>query len=450
MTTARAGVSAEAFSAVIAAYADRVHDDVRRLGCEPAEAAEIVESSALRLLDDVRLRPERVGDLVGGWFRAARMLAERIVVVGAAERSADPDAAGGAPTGLVRRSEDDAVARAALAELNERDRMALLLRDAYDLPYSATAVALGVDEPTAARLVARARLRFLSATGADTTSVSGHDPELAALGRVVDRAATPTEVSAVRRHSGECRTCPAVEGEMVEARRLLSGLGIVALPDAERDAILARVSARAAERLPSAAALAGAQRRPLDPRLRRRAIFAGLILALVGGSIVGILTAGNSDGDPSGLVFEEPSESPSPTDSGSPTGSLTASATATSASASAAASNGASRSPSADEGPTDRPPPAGEAAVVLSRTTGPNNATITVVGSNWVPGSAVAVDYVDPLGRRTGSSARATADPSGGFSVQLVTHDPDNLPGPHRVVASNDTQSASATYTATT
>src|SRR4051812_29810359 len=99
----RVGVSAAAFVDVVRAYADRVHDDVRRLGCTAAEAAEVVESSALGLCERLRARPDQVGDLVGAWFRDARVFAER-VASGVAPEELE------AGSGIVRRSDDDAAA----------------------------------------------------------------------------------------------------------------------------------------------------------------------------------------------------------------------------------------------------------------------------------------------------------------------------------------------------
>src|SRR5688500_17866139 len=107
MSAPRVGVSADAFVAVVRAYADRVHDDVRRLGCTRAEAAEVVEASALGLAERLRTRPHEVRDLVGAWFRDARVYAERA----GSGVDADDLAAG---EGIVRRSEDDAAARQAL------------------------------------------------------------------------------------------------------------------------------------------------------------------------------------------------------------------------------------------------------------------------------------------------------------------------------------------------
>src|SRR4051812_9659495 len=108
----RVGVSADAFVAVVRAYADRVHDDVRRLGCSAPEAAEVVETSALGLCERLRARPHEVGDLVGAWFRDARVYAERV-----ASGSPPDDADLAAGGGIVHRSEDDAAAREALAQL---------------------------------------------------------------------------------------------------------------------------------------------------------------------------------------------------------------------------------------------------------------------------------------------------------------------------------------------
>ena len=72
------GLSAEDVSAAVRIHADRLHDFVRRLGCSPTAAIEVVETSALDLVDAVATAPETVPDVVGWWFGPARALGRRV------------------------------------------------------------------------------------------------------------------------------------------------------------------------------------------------------------------------------------------------------------------------------------------------------------------------------------------------------------------------------------
>ena len=443
---ARVGVSADAFVAVVSAYADRVHDDVRRLGCTPAEAVEVVEQSALGLAERLRVRPHEVGNLVGAWFRDARVLAERV--------ASGEDAADLAGQGIVQRSEDDAAARQALSRLGDRDRMALLLRDAYDLPYVATGVALGLDEDAAAAVVGRARLRLLRLVADDAPDEpDGHDTELAGTARLADGQLSPDDVSAAERHATRCATCgPALTG-MREARRLLSGLAILAMPDADRDSLIARATAVAARVLPTAEEVAAAEDEP-DPRVLPSwwvaagclggAALLGAVVALSGSDTS--LSARGGGGPP---TFDPNSPTPTPTpSSATPTPTPTATrptATATptpTATASATPTSSPTPSPTFQWSTTSQ-------RISLDRTSGPNEATVEVTGTGWKPGEEVLIEYLNPLGGRTGQQARATPDANGRFVASLVCADPSNIPGPHTVRASNNSsQVATATYNA--
>lgn len=444
---ARVGVSADAFVAVVRAYADRVHDDVRRLGCTRAEAAEVVEASALGLAERLRAAPREVPDLVGAWFRDARLYAQRVA---GGRTPADLDDG----QGIVRRSEDDAAAREALAQLGERDRVALLLRDAYDLPYLSVGVALGTDAATTLAVVAHARLRFLAlATGETFAEPDGHDDHLVTTSRLADGQLPPDEVNAAERHAAKCTVCGPVLTPLREARRMLTGLAILAMADADRDGLIARSNAAAQRLLPTAEEVAAFQDgAPERGPLSFTVVAASLGGALVLGSVMGLATSGNgvsfnrakpplqTDDPTPSASSATPSATPTPT----PTATATASSSATpSATASARPSRTASPTPTSTY--TAVP---GQEKIALSRTTGPNGTPVQVTGSGWPPGRIVRLTYAGPLGQ-TGQQAEAFTDPSGRFSTTIVCYDRQNLPGPHTIRAVAGSYSASATFTAT-
>lgn len=406
-------MSAEAFTAVVRVYADRVHDDVRRLGATPPEAAEIVEESALDVLEQVRHRPAEVGDVVGRWFNQARLLACRLVDADDRPPVPDPAASVDAPEGLIRDTDLDLAARRGLAAMTPRDRMALLLRDAYELPESATATALELDVASAHSLVARARRRFAEATGAA-------DPADAAL--------------------------------------LLRGLAILAVPDPERDQILSRVARSARAALPSAADLVPINGDDLDVRHRPSwlVVAFALGLALVSGAVTGVVTSTDAalPSSSAGGLLPEPvvpfdvrandpafatptsTASPSPTVSAidaSPTATATATATA---------------APTDEPSPTSSPA-AGPPAISLFPRSGPDCTPLQVSGRNFTPGRTVRVRYADPLGRTTPSGETGIVGDDGRFLVQFDACDPNRLPGPHQVSARAGGDQATATFTAT-
>jgi hypothetical protein len=443
----RVGVSADAFVAVVRAYADRVHDDVRRLGCGPDEAAEVVAASALGLAERLRARPHEVGDLVGAWFRDARVLAER--VGGGVEPE---DLAAG--EGIVRRSDDDAAARTALAELGERDRVALLLRDAYDLPYVSTAVALGTPVETAGCLVGRARLRFLRlAAGEAPAEPEGHDTELARNARLADGQLPPDDVPGAERHASRCPVCGPLLPAQREARKLLTGLAILAMSDADRDSLIARATAVAERLLPSAEEVAAAGDRREGKLLPATLVVAclggavvlGAVVALAGGDRTGNVRAGAPTLDP---VTPTPTPTPS---SATPTPSKTATATVTVAPTVTRTAT-VTASPTPTFSPTPTPtfsPIPGTERIALDRNSGPNGTTVRVSGSNWVPGQLVRITYESALGP-TGQMAEAVPGPDGRFVASLVCFDSNRIPGPHQVVARSGSREARSTFTATT
>lgn len=439
MPSPKVGVSADAFVAVVRAYADRVHDDVRRLGCTAAEAAEVVETSALGLAERLRVRPHEVRDLVGTWFRDARVYAERV-----ASGVTPDDLAEG--EGIVQRSSDDAAARSALAQLAERDRVALLLRDAYDLPYVSAGVALGLDQDATATLVARARLRFLQLVGTDAPAAPDeHDAELATLSRLAEGQLAPDAAGHAERHAAKCVVCGPLLSPLREARRLLSGLAILAMADADRDALIARATAVAERVLPSADEVAAAGDDPgrvLPPMALTTACLGG---AFVLGAIVA-LAGGDTSLSRSAPPFDP--GSPTPTVTATPTPTPTPTATSAPPSPTATRTTTPSRSPTPTAAQTFDWY-AGSERIVLDRSSGDNGETVRVSGTGWKTGEQVTIVYLNALGVETGQRATAIPNADGVFTASLVCFDQTNVPGPHRIRARNSSgQEEFATYNA--
>ena len=169
------GVSAEELVAAVRVHLDRVHDAVRRLGCERGPAIEVVEASAVDLVEVVAARPETVADAVGWWFARASALGRRVAT------RADLPLGGG----VLAVDEDQQILSEALDELPERERVALLLRDSYDLPATSVGAALGTSADGAMELVGRARLAFLPLVDDEPApALPSHADGLATLARL--------------------------------------------------------------------------------------------------------------------------------------------------------------------------------------------------------------------------------------------------------------------------
>lgn len=449
----RPEVSAEDLVAVVRVHGDRVHDAVRRLGCSPAAAVEVVEASALDLVDVVARTPSDTTDLVGWWFARARAL-------GHAVADNDPDLPLGG--GLLAADEDQQLIAEVLERLPERERVALLLRDSYDLPAASVGAALGTDADAAMEVVGRARLAFLpELDDTDLPVVVGHDLALGALARLAMPGPVAARDATTKRHAQSCAVCGGVLDAQERAHLLLAGISVVALPEPERDALLVRVEGRARSSLPAAADLAAAdelvEEEDLEPRrlLTPLTALAGLVLSVLLGVGLGallsrdpsVVTAGRDPGAlPAVTADPAPTLPPVPTGTASPTPTPTA-----------FPSGGVFTITPAPEPttapPTTAPPTSAPAqdplALSIDPSRGPNGATLTVNGTGWLPGSTVTVVYYDTLGRRTPSESVADVDARGRFTTQLAAQDPTNVPGEHEIRASNGSQQASATYQAT-
>jgi DNA-directed RNA polymerase specialized sigma24 family protein len=452
MAARRPGVPAEDLTAVLRVHADRVHDAVRRLGVDAATAVEVVEASALALVDTVTERPQDVPDAVGWWFAAARRMAR-------GARAAQPDLPIGG--GLLSSDDDQLVLAEALEDLPEEQRLAVLVRDSYRLPWTAVAVALELPEERAARLVARSRLAAVPLLDDEPAPSPLHDERLAALARLGEAGRDAPGDATARRHVKACASCDAVVASQERVSLLLSGLAVVALPPDVRTVLLDHVEDEARRRLPTAASLVLTEEElddwDDDPRVLPPVLaVAGVLLAVLLGLGVGLLLSrgggavlSSSGGLPAvslppvqppaplqlpDLPPAEPVPTPRttvfflppPTPSPSPTPQETSPAEPTAPPSSTASS----------------------AVVQVDPRSGPNGATLRVTGSGWEPSSRVVVDYLDPTGRPTGSRTTADVDDDGRFTTSLVARDPTGLPGPHEVRASSASTTRSATYDA--
>lgn len=434
----RALVSASDAVAVARAHADRIHDLARRLGCNADEATEVVEASAIELLDDVLYRPHLVTDLVGRWFSDARRLAERCRssrVLG--EDIAPEDATAQAVREASRGAEIDR----ALDSLGERARAALLLRDSYDLEVPTVAIALSLDEETAAAVIAEARLALIAALGEESPVIGAHAADLASLGRWSDGGAEPT--SAQRKHLSGCAICAAILDAQTRARAHLAGVSVLGLAEQERSRVLQRVSSRAGVVLLSSEQVqkAQAEEEEAGPLISPLLIALALALAVLAGLFVGASSAkqsptpvGSEDLLPKTTPSVTASLKPSPSPSPSPTPSPTPIATTR-----------PRETPSASPAPTVVEP----MSMTITPASGPNNTPITVTGVGWTPHSQVTVSYLTLTGR-VGSQATGVVSAKGRFTLHIRAHETLlNAPGPHTVRATSTDATMDRTFTAT-
>jgi DNA-directed RNA polymerase specialized sigma24 family protein len=442
-------LSAEDVSAAVRIHADRVHDFARRLGCSGAAAVEVVETSALDLVEAVATAPHTVPDLVGWWFGRARALGRRV-----SDTRHDPPLGGG----VLSADRDQVVLAETLDTLPERERVALLLRDSYALSAPSVAVALGTEVDAAMETVGRARLAFLASVGdEDVLPTAGHAVQLSALARLAEGGPVAAADATARRHAQACAMCRSVSDAQSRAHQMLAGLTVVALPEELRSGVLGRVDAQARAALPLAAELVLNDDDLLDDAPSRWLVplyaVLGLIAAVVVGTILGLFlsrgssgTSASSNNDPN--VLPEVTGKPVPTESPLPTAfpTLSGNPSPTVFVVSPTPSPGsASRAPSS----TGAPEPATEPlALTADPSSGPNGTTVTLQGTGWLPRGTVAIDYLDPLGRQTGSHASATVDARGRFTTTLSAQDPANLPGRHTIRATDGTQTLSTTFDA--
>ena len=443
-------LTADDVIAVVRVHADRVHDAVRRLGCGPDAALEIVEASAFDLLDAVATRPDSVGDPVGWWFARARELGRSLT---------DEDGSLPMGGGVLAGDANQVRLAEALEERPERERAALLLRDSYDLPPTAVGTVLSLDAAGAMELVGRARLAFLpTLLGGDSTPLADHAVDLGALARLAEGGQIAARDATTRRHVQSCASCATVVDAQERARRLLSGLTVVALPDIDREGLLGRVTGRARQTLPAAVpARSAAELEEDEDELFRRWSLSlsalGLVLAVGAGVLIGFLltregTTPRAGTSTAALVSSAPvlnvEVPPLPTTDPTPALSPTPRVFLI--------------TPSPTPPPTATPPVTASPtptvateplALELSPTSGPNDTLIVVTGRGFRPGSTVTLTYRNAFGQATGSGGTATVDSRGRFTTSITASDPQNLPGNHAVRASDESNTIEATFTAT-
>lgn len=453
-----AGASGEAVVAAVRVHADRVHDAVRRQGCPPREAPAVVEQTALDLVDRAAGGDAALPVLLGEWFAAA------------AAQGRGPDGDGELLVGRGPLA-DDAQQRLLAGVLQgapEPARTALLLSDAYDLPLTTVAAALGAEPDDAALLLGRARLAVLPelfAPGAEPDPAHpGHAVDEPALARLAAGGAPSGRDATAARHVRVCPRCRALVEAQEDVRRLLAGLSVVALPDDEREALLARVTDRAEGALPTEAVLLAAQEQDEDDEPRRLLsplpVLLALGLAVVTGVGLGVLlsqttTVEAAQVTPLPAVTAPPltplPERPTPEPVARPSTRVFTLRPTTPPPTTTPPPPTSSPSPSASASPTPSPSPtptAADATVAVTPAAGPPGARVVVTGAGWEPGSVVSIAYLRADGSRTSSTASAEADADGAFRATLVTRDRRQRTGEHVVLASDGTTSARAPYVA--
>jgi DNA-directed RNA polymerase specialized sigma24 family protein len=426
-------VSADDFVSAIRVYADRVNDLLRRRGIPPLESIDVLETHALALLDTVVNAPETVIDLAGWWFARA------VETTSAARRKAATS--DDETTSMLAGTESEARVRSVLAGIDEAQRDAVILRDAYDLPPQAVGVALRRSIETAADLTATGRLALVAAYDErPVPSLEGHisrtTVDITSLSRLADDTLDSPRAAPLRRHVANCATCEEMLETLARGRRLAAGLPIIAMDDDAREAMIERISEDAIAALPSHDAVLRAVDEDHDPGPPVSPIIAviAIVLAIAMGVGVGAVSQANHSLGPlasspaPSLAPIVPSFSVSPsahprrTRSPSPSPSASATAPAT--------------FPTVLSPPTTSAPAV--ATISLSPSSGPSGTNITVSGTGWSPESLISISYAGQ------QQTSVTANASGSFSTTVVAN--SVLPGNRRVTATNGNQSATATF----
>jgi hypothetical protein len=434
-------VSADDVVAAVRVHADRVHDLLRRSGCGVDESVEVCESYAFALIDAVVNAPETVGDLAGWWFGRALELGRRLGTPEGEPTSADT-------TSVLAGTSGEAQVRAALAALPEQKRAAVVLRDAYDLPPQAVAVALRRDLPSAQALIAAGRLRLVSHYDdrriPDLTSHEGRTTvDAGLLAALADGTLPAPRVVPLRRHIAGCTSCEDAVEMMAKGRRLAAALPVVAMPDDARELMLERVTERAQAVLPSVeeVLLAIDEDDEAPPVISPITVVLAIVVALVLGVAVAAVTANRPGGDSVALASPQPPVvTPSFAVSSLPAVSRSPKPRRSSPSATTSATASQTSAPSGT--PTNTAP--ATAVIAIDPTSGPRGTTITVTGSGWPPGTLVTVRYSGTL---AGSGSTAGVDSSGRFSTQITAGAP--LPGTYAVTANDGSQTISQPFSQT-
>jgi hypothetical protein len=430
-------VSADDAVAAVRVHADRVHDLLRRSGCGAEESVEVTESYAVGLLDALVNSPGSVGDMAGWWFGRALELGRRLGDAGAEPTDEEPASVLAGTTG-------EAQVRAALAALPENERAAVMLRDAYDLPLQAVAVALRRDEPSTAALIGTGRLHLLARyddrRAPDLAGHSGRTPaDLGTLTALADGTLPAARAVPLRRHLSSCSACEDVVDGLAKARRLTAALPIIAMPDEAREAMLERIAVRAAAALPSVEEVLAAVEEDDEtrPAIAPLAVVLVIVLALVLGVAVAALTRSGSGGGASNQLpplatpqSEQPSFSVSPTVSATPTATATHSTRPTT-------------QPTTRRTTTPHATATQQrvASITLSPSQGPRGTVITVNGTGWTPGDIVTVVYTGPISQ---SRQSATVGTDGSFTATVTAN--GLVPGDYTLRPTDSDATASASF----
>lgn len=282
---------------IVTTYADHVYDLVRRTGCSPDRAIEVLLVAIGDMLDGLAADPGGVEDLLGGWLRAAQTMAVSA-------------ATGSEPTAECPDPDDVGVrVEAALDDLEPDSARLLLLRDSYDLPPGAVAVAIGVDVPELRRRIATARLSFLRRYDPAATQLLLELPSCAAdpgeLAALCDSTAPPSVDANLRRHAYRCQRCEETAEVQRRARRILSWVAPQPMDPPALAALAAAAARLASGQVITLEALLDAgsdlRRRPIRRRARRRRpapalVATALSVALVAGVSVGLTDLGAPSG----------------------------------------------------------------------------------------------------------------------------------------------------------
>ena len=435
------GVPAEDLLSVLRVHADRVHDAVRRLGVDAAGAADVVEASALALVDTVAERPQDVEDAAGWWFAEARRLS-------AGARTGRPDLPLGG--GLLSADEDQRVLAECLDGLPEQERLAVLARDAYQLPWPVVAGALQVDRERAAQVVAQARLLAVPLLDDEPAPPVPPHASLAELARLGEGAPVAPRDATAQRHTKACSACAAVAASQGRVSLLLSGLAVVALPAERRTLLLDRSEDEARRRLPAAAALELTddewdayqdEQRLLPPVLAVLGVLLAVLLGVGAGYQLSRAPGTAADAGVLPAVTLPPVQptAPVPIDLPPPPPVPEPRTTVFVL----------PPSPSPSSAPPAPAAPAPAPALQVAPGSGQDGATVTVTGAGWEPGARVEVDYLDPAGRPTGSRTSADVRDDGTFTASLVARDPEGEPGRYQVRAASGSTTRSAPYDVT-
>jgi hypothetical protein len=435
-------VSSDDVVAAVRVHADRVHDLLRRSGCGADEAVEVCESYAFALIDALVNAPDTVVDMAGWWLGRALELGRRL-----GEPGAEP--AGAATRSVLAGTSGEAQVRAALAALPEQERAAALLRDGYDLPPQAVAVALRRDLESTAALIALGRLRLVAHyDDRHVPDLSGHtgrmSVDLGTLALLADGSLPSPRAVPLRRHVSSCAACEDAVETMAKGRRLAAALPVLAMPDDAREAMLERVAIRAGAVLPNVDEVLRVieEDDAVPPVISPIAVVLAIVLALVLGVALAAVTTSRGDGGDVAVAVPTVEPRVQPSFTVAPSTTPAAQKRHRSSSPSTTPSTSAppaptSASPAASVSST---PAVGVAVVAASPSSGPRGTVFTVAGRGWDPGATVTVRY----GSLGGGSTSATVDSRGRFAASLNANAP--LPGTYTVTATSDTRSAQTTF----